>query len=548
MNRQVKTLHRDTIRGLLQKTINLTLLDLEQRELITRGAVIDWTHIRTFTQAIDILFEREIESEAERVARRNIIIEIRGRITSIIPGISNLENYEHSLEAGIRAYSRHIKTNWLISQPHINGFRQTLDDQFYWGLTDPYTKDFQIRRTQRRYQIYNLRITRILNQYFRNNGADLNFSNFNLQLLTTQQDLCWCLFNYKAHLPFYRTVLREYLELYYQAVQQELNNQGLLIVITGFIRQIEAYITEQCTHLHFNLERNTARIIANHRYQLLEQQRTMSTLSSAQLQTILNQVLGRDGLDINRTYQRLTTAIQNIPVPVNAQPRELSIVKIADFSGKDDEDPHEWMDSFERAAAANQWAQDVRKLAIVTGYMKDAAAAWATAAMAAGANNQITGFSGNLAATDFKDRFLEKFTPDSKQNKWYYELSTIRQRAEESVDEYSLRFQRLLRKVNRTVNNIQTIPPQLQVRMYLCGLNSLITPLVSISDPADLGAAIDHARTVETGYNFKTPLGKSDTKDEVDELTKKIEQLTLNYATIASALAVQPASNQQRLN
>ena len=180
--------------------------------------------------------------------------------------------------------------------------------------------------------------------------------------------------------------------------------------------------------------------------------------------------------------------------------------------------------------------------------MKDAAAAWATAVMAAGANNQITGFSGNNAGTDFKDRFLEKFTPDSKQNKWYYELSTIRQRAEESVDEYSLRFQRLLRKVNRTVNNIQTIPPQLQVRMYLCGLNSLITPLVSISDPADLGAAIDHARTVETGYNFKTPLEKSDTKDEVDELTKKIEQLTLNYATIASALAVQPASNQQRQN
>ena len=98
------------------------------------------------------------------------------------------------------------------------------------------------------------------------------------------------------------------------------------------------------------------------------------------------------------------------------------------------------------------------------------------------------------------------------------------------------------------MNNVQTIPPQLQVRMYLCGLNSLITPLVSIGAPADLGAAIDSARTVETGYNFKTPLGKSDTKDEVNELTKKIEQLTLNYATIASALAVQPASNQQRQN
>ena len=117
------------------------------------------------------------------------------------------------------------------------------------------------------------------------------------------------------------------MELYYQAVQQELNNQGLLIAITGFIGQIEAYITEQCTHLHFNLERNTARLIANQRYQLLEQQRTMSTLSSAQLQTILNQVLGRDGLDINRTYQCLNTAIQNMPALVNAPARELPIVK-----------------------------------------------------------------------------------------------------------------------------------------------------------------------------------------------------------------------------
>ena len=95
------------------------------------------------------------------------------------------------------------------------------------------------------------------------------------------------------------------------------------------------------------------------------------------------------------------------------------------------------------------------------------------------------------------------------------------------------------------MNNIQTIPLQLQVRMYLCGLNSLITPLVSINAPADLNAAIDHARTVETGYNFKTPLEKSDAKDEVDELTKKIEQLSLNYTTLVSALAVQPAQNNR---
>ena len=35
--------------------------------------------------------------------------------------------------------------------------------------------------------------------------------------------------------------------------------------------------------------------------------------------------------------------------------------------------------------------------------------------MAPTAQNRIVGFSGNNVETDFKDRFLEKFTPDSKQ-------------------------------------------------------------------------------------------------------------------------------------
>ena len=42
--------------------------------------------------------------------------------------------------------------------------------------------------------------------------------------------------------------------------------------------------------------------------------------------------------------------------------------------------------------------------------MKDAAAAWATAAMAPTAQNRIVGFSGNNARANFKDHFLEKFT------------------------------------------------------------------------------------------------------------------------------------------
>ena len=48
----------------------------------------------------------------------------------------------------------------------------------------------------------------------------------------------------------------------------------------------------------------------------------------------------------------------------------------------------------------------------------------------------------------FKTRFLEYFTPETKQNQWYHELMTIRQFANEKVDDYSRRFKKLLRKVN----------------------------------------------------------------------------------------------------
>src|SRR5436305_15300191 len=90
--------------------------------------------------------------------------------------------------------------------------------------------------------------------------------------------------------------------------------------------------------------------------------------------------------------------------------------------------------------------------------------------------------------------------------------------------------------------------------MYLFGLSPVLTPLVSTAAPATLEAAIDRACLVEAGYNY-TSAAKSLTaganETEVDELTKKIEQLSLNYATLASALTFQTAlnnNNNQRQN
>ena len=143
-----------------------------------------------------------------------------------------------------------------------------------------------------------------------------------------------------------------------------------------------------------------------------------------------------------------------------------------------------------------------------------------------------------------------------KQNKWYYELMTIRQTASESVDEYSLRFQKLLRKVNTN----QMVPAVLQVRMYLYGLNPLLTPLVSTANPADLAAAIERARIVETGYNYVptkemtvqvlTTIKESQKEvpraTDLEALTQQMQQLTLGYANLTSALAAQTYNPSHR--
>src|ERR1700722_8076653 len=135
---------------------------------------------------------------------------------------------------------------------------------------------------------------------------------------------------------------------------------------------------------------------------------------------------------------------------------------------------------------------------------------------------------------------------------------TVRQTAEENVEAYSRHFKNLLRKVN--TNNL--VPDALQVRMYLYGLNHLLTPLVSVNNPANLNAAIDRAKVVETGYNYiptklitlqvpanaqYNPIPTVETsaaikETSIEELTKQMQQLSLNYANLSSALMAKTIS------
>ena len=138
----------------------------------------------------------------------------------------------------------------------------------------------------------------------------------------------------------------------------------------------------------------------------------------------MNEVLGPGKLNI----AAMNTNLQNAIAAISAlEPRELSLVKVVNFYGKDSKNSHKWLDQFNRAATANQW-QDSRLLNIAKGYLKGAAGDWIKATTDAAAANQIIQWASANASqnnTSFDTQFINKFASETKQNRWYQELVNI---------------------------------------------------------------------------------------------------------------------------
>jgi len=129
------------------------------------------------------------------------------------------------------------------------------------------------------------------------------------------------------------------------------------------------------------------------------------------------------------------------PVPVFnpvAQPKELNLVKPNCYYGRDDEDPFNWLASFERAAIANQW-NDNRKPQIAAGYLKDSAARWFD-------DNQdrIVYWDNPGNPYNFTDQFIHHFANVTIKNKWMSNLDMLRQQLTQTVGEYAEKFKALI--------------------------------------------------------------------------------------------------------
>ncbi|CAB4426493.1 unnamed protein product [Rhizophagus irregularis] len=235
---------------------------------------------------------------------------------------------------------------------------------------------------------------------------------------------------------------------------------------------------------------------------------------------------------LNNNTNTITTALQNNLNAINAltvanQNRTTSkVVDVPFFYGRDDEDPYEWCRLFEAAFAANGWP-DNRKVALAAGFLKEAARDW------------YEDDKGNI-------------------NQWHWtrELQNIKQGDNESVETYSRRFKKLLNKATQG----EALAERYQINYYINGLKPFLVGQVVIGNADTLNATITRAKLVELGVNTTllttTPITANTAEpiptttttttvkptpqvDEMEALTKQMQQLALNYANLSSVLMVQ---------
>ena len=261
------------------------------------------------------------------------------------------------------------------------------------------------------------------------------------------------------------------------------------------------------------------------------------------------------------TAQEMATALQGIIGDHGQNLRsEASIIPVDTFSGKDSEDPVSWLEKFERAVDMNRWHVN-RKVAIAGGYMRGQALSWFNDTKAAWVANNVMQYhnNDNNVAT-FKRDFEAKFNTEQRKNDWYTQLVSLKQ-GDSSVESYAGKFMKLCKRCG-VDDDAQ------KRRMFLLGLNPAYITFVQVGTHGTLANMVTAAKQVEMGFNLATGkkvtkaydseeekeaktkpsratniiipgLPKEEPKNEIDDLTNQIQQLSLNYATLTAALAAQ---------
>src|SRR6185437_7541510 len=220
-----------------------------------------------------------------------------------------------------------------------------------------------------------------------------------------------------------------------------------------------------------------------------------------------------------------------------------TLLQIAPFYGNGTQDPLTWMANFEKAAVANKW-NSRKKRDVLPAFLRDNADEW-----------QQTFYPANAATnnadndwTTVKNGFTTQFCNQRWHNKWIKELEELKQMPDESIDTYYSRYRRIIQRVETSTN----LTNDQKLYHFNKGLSPETLPIILLHAPNNVAAALDRARTFEQGKDFTskaepaTPSNIRNLEKDIETLTKQMQQMTLNYATIATALT--PRENSSRNN
>ena len=126
--------------------------------------------------------------------------------------------------------------------------------------------------------------------------------------------------------------------------------------------------------------------------------------------------------------------------------------------------------------------------------------------------------------------------------KWLRNLDSLKQGPEEPVDTYYSRFKKLVKRVEARA----VLQDEQKLYYFRKGLCPTTLPILLTDNPNALARLLELARTYEQGTDFATNADPDPSnpnaaayEKEIEELTKQMNQMSLNYASIASALSAQ---------
>ena len=209
--------------------------------------------------------------------------------------------------------------------------------------------------------------------------------------------------------------------------------------------------------------------------------------------------------------------------------KETSLVRPKQFSGKESEDPKQWIETFRRYAKANNWREE-RWIDIAGAYLDGVAADWfrdqeyeiwdSTEAAAA-----TTTAEAKEAEEGFAEGFIRRFTSPSQLD-WAYKQYAELTQGDKTIEEFAHTFRELRRKVDPT----GALPEENILREFMLKMSPNIRILVQAGRPQDLADAISAARTIEASMKGvgKTPkqVHHADTTtDAIVALTQMISEV-----------------------